>query len=175
LQRNEDGHLVEGGNVRIHAVAVATAAIKERNSVWTPGLTIVEVYRSVKACCDKGVSLNQRRQRPILADIGHFLLPLERVQSNSEYIRKTEFFDRLSSPPHTATAQQPQAFLYKIYIVITVLTNNYFKTNEECQSLMQERKSNIYESSIFRNIPGQASFSGLGTANSPTRTKPIFS
>jgi hypothetical protein len=68
--------------------------IKERNSVWTPGLTIVEVYCSVKACRDRGVSLNQRRKRPILADIGHFLLPLERVQSNSEYIEKTEFFGK---------------------------------------------------------------------------------
>jgi len=67
-------------------VAVATAAIKERNSMWTLGLTIVEIHRSVKACRERGVSLNQRRKRPTLADIDHFLRSLERVYSNSEYI-----------------------------------------------------------------------------------------
>jgi hypothetical protein len=54
--------------------AMMTAAIKKRNSVWTLGLTIVDVYRSVKACRDRGVSLKEKR--PILADIDHFLLPL---------------------------------------------------------------------------------------------------
>lgn len=76
------------------AAAATTAAIKERISLWIPGLTIVEVYRSVKVCRDRGVSLNQKRKQPILANIGHFLLSLERVQSNSEYIGKTEIFGK---------------------------------------------------------------------------------
>jgi hypothetical protein len=40
--------------------AMMTAAIKERISVWTLGLTIVDVYRSVKACRDRGVSLKEK-------------------------------------------------------------------------------------------------------------------
>jgi hypothetical protein len=63
------------------------------------------------------------RKQPILANIGHFLLLLERVWCKSEYIGKTEFFG--SSPPHTATRSAATGFITvcKIkYAVITVTT-----------------------------------------------------
>jgi hypothetical protein len=95
----EDGRLVEGDNVVIRA-----GGDKGVNSSWILGLTTVEVDRSVKVRRD-----SRKRSQPILANIGHFLLPLERVRCNSEYIGKTEFFS--SSPPHSATRLAATAFI----------------------------------------------------------------
>jgi hypothetical protein len=54
---------------------------------------------------------SRKRSQPILANIGHFLLPLERVRCNSEYIGKTEFFG--SSPLHSATRSAATALIMK--------------------------------------------------------------
>jgi hypothetical protein len=99
----EDGHLVEGGNVGIHG---GGGGDKGADFLWIPGLTTVEVDRSVKVRRD-----SRKRSQPILANIGHFLLPLERVRCNSEYtvFGKTDLFG--SSPPHSATRSAATAFI----------------------------------------------------------------
>jgi hypothetical protein len=75
----EDGHLVEGGNVGIHGGG-GGGGDKGADSPLVPGLTTVDVYRSVKVYRDTRVSPIRKRIRSILADIGHFLPPLQRVQ-----------------------------------------------------------------------------------------------
>ena len=69
--------IVEGSNVGIHG---GGGGDKGADSLWVPGLTTVEVDRSVKVRRD-----SRKRSQPILANIGHFLLPLERVRCNWEY------------------------------------------------------------------------------------------
>jgi hypothetical protein len=64
----EDGYLVEGSNVGIHGGA---GGDKGADSLWIPGLTAVEVDRSVKVRRD-----SRKRSQLILANIGHFLFPL---------------------------------------------------------------------------------------------------
>jgi hypothetical protein len=56
----------------------AAAAIKERIP-YGYRVDNIDVDRSVKVRRD-----SRKRSQPILANIGHFLLPLERVQYNSE-------------------------------------------------------------------------------------------
>jgi hypothetical protein len=67
----EDGYLVEGSNVGIHS---GGGGDKGADSLWIPGLTTGEVDRSIKVRRD-----SRKRSQPILANIGYFLLPLERV------------------------------------------------------------------------------------------------
>jgi hypothetical protein len=55
--------------------------------------------------------VSRKRSQPILANIGHFLLPLERIRCSSEYIGKTEFFG--SCPPHSATFSAATALIMK--------------------------------------------------------------
>lgn len=64
----EDGYLVEGSNVGFHGGA---GGDKGADSLWIPGLTAVEVDRSVKVRRD-----SRKRSQLILANIGHFLFPL---------------------------------------------------------------------------------------------------
>jgi hypothetical protein len=61
----EDGYLVEGNNVGIHGGA---GGDKGADSLWIPGLTAVEVDRSVKVRRD-----SRKRSQLILANIGHLL------------------------------------------------------------------------------------------------------
>jgi hypothetical protein len=72
-----------------------------------PGLTTVEVDRSVKVRRDSR-KRSQPKEKSAEREVSRFwqtsatfLLLLERVRCNSEYIRKTEFFG--SSPPHSVT------------------------------------------------------------------------
>jgi hypothetical protein len=58
----------EGSNVGIHGGA---GGDKGADSLWIPGLTAVEVDRSVKVRRD-----SRKRSQLILANIGHFLVPL---------------------------------------------------------------------------------------------------
>jgi hypothetical protein len=67
----EDGYLVEGSNVGIHGGA---GGDKGADSLWIPGLTAVEVDRSVKVRRDKPKekSADFGKHRP-------FFVPLERI------------------------------------------------------------------------------------------------
>jgi hypothetical protein len=102
----KDDYLVEGGNAGILSDG---GGDKGADSLWIPGLTTVEVDRSVKVRRD-----SRKRSQPILANIGHFLLPLERVRCSPEHIGKTEFFG--SGPLHSATRSAATA----PYAVITL-------------------------------------------------------
>lgn len=70
----EDNYLVEGGNVGIYGGGSGNYGA---DFLQVPGLTTIEVDRSVKVCHDSRKRSEPKRSEPLLANIGHFLLQLE--------------------------------------------------------------------------------------------------